>query len=101
MSVEINPTSGKPSQEKSQEKSQGKISHFRTNPAGLSYGFDCFQAAPGCTVIGTPSTEHTWFDGYRWQISVCKQCGEHLGWRFKGESQFFGLIHGRIISMVE
>ena len=80
---------------------QGKNSHYRTNPAGFSYGFDCFQAAPGCTVVGTPSTEHTWFDGYRWQISVCQQCGEQLGWRFEGESQFFGLIHGRIISMEE
>jgi hypothetical protein len=78
---------------------QGKNTHLRTNPAGFTYYFECFEDAPGCAVLGLPTMEHTWFNGYRWQICACKKCGEHLGWLFKGENRFFGLIQGRIISV--
>jgi len=31
---------------------------------------------------GRPTTEFSWFEGYSWQVAVCSECGEHLGWRF-------------------
>lgn len=72
--------------------------HTRTNPAGITFRFGCFQRAPGCSEIGTASGEHTWFSGCRWRIAVCRGCGRHLGWSFQGAQSFFGLILGRLIT---
>ena len=33
-------------------------------------------------IQGRPTLENTWFPGYRWQISYCPSCYEHLGWKF-------------------
>jgi hypothetical protein len=76
----------------------GHNTHVRTNPGGFTYQFRCFRAAPGCSAIGTITSEHTWFAGYAWQIACCRQCGEHLGWLFRGNYRFYGLIQGRIVS---
>ena len=76
----------------------GQVTHCRTNPGGFTYRFRCFRDAPGCSAIGTPVSEHTWFAGYVWQIACCRQCGEHLGWLFKGEDRFYGLIEGRVVT---
>uniref|UniRef100_A0A8D8L012 Protein cereblon n=1 Tax=Culex pipiens TaxID=7175 RepID=A0A8D8L012_CULPI len=29
-----------------------------------------------------PSTEFSWFPGYSWQITLCSNCRNHLGWKF-------------------
>lgn len=29
-----------------------------------------------------PSTEFSWFPGYSWQITLCANCRNHLGWKF-------------------
>lgn len=76
---------------------QGGHVHARTNPAGYTYEFGCYQDAPGCRVFGPRTDEHTWFAGYSWQIAVCGSCGEHLGWLFNGAGRFYGLIVDRII----
>ena len=75
----------------------GRNEHYRTNPAGYEYNFECFGEAPGCAIYGSPAMEYSWFNGYHWQIAGCKLCGEHLGWLFKGADRFFGLIKGKII----
>lgn len=69
-------------------------SHVHTfmNPAGIIYTFGCFQDAPGITAVGTTSTEHTWFSGYSWQILICSNCKEHLGWVFRDGDVFFALL---------
>lgn len=28
------------------------------------------------------TAEHSWFPGYAWTIASCRECGQHLGWRF-------------------
>jgi len=66
--------------------------HTCTNPAGIIYTFGCFQDAPGITATGTASSEYTWFTGYSWQILVCSNCNEHLGWLFRNGDIFFALI---------
>ena len=71
--------------------------HYRVNPSGIEYHFQCFGSAPGCAIAGPATSEHTWFTGYRWQIAVCNGCGEHLGWYFRGEGSFYGLITARLI----
>jgi hypothetical protein len=74
----------------------GQHVHTRMNPAGFEYTFDCFREAPGCRQVGTPSYEHTWFAGYCWQIAVCAGCGEQLGWLFRNQDGFYGLIKDRL-----
>lgn len=75
----------------------GSHSHQRSNPAGIIFDIECFQAAPGSTALGTATNEYTWFAGYTWQFSVCSGCGEHLGWLFKGERVFYALITDRLL----
>ena len=77
---------------------QGQHCHTCTNPADITYTIGCFRAAPGCCQIGPASFEHTWFQGYRWQMSICADCGEHLGWCFNSTDCFYGLILDRLLS---
>uniref|UniRef100_A0A182JW43 Protein cereblon n=1 Tax=Anopheles christyi TaxID=43041 RepID=A0A182JW43_9DIPT len=47
--------------------------------------------------VDRPSTNFSWFPGYSWQIIVCANCRQHLGWKFVAEKKnvlpksFFGL----------
>lgn len=49
-----------------------------------------------------PSTQHSWFPGYGWQIITCKQCNNHIGWKFTNAlpnlkpERFFGLTRKAI-----
>lgn len=74
----------------------GAHSHTCTNPHGIVYRIGCFGAAPGCTEVGPVFCEYSWFTGYCWQVSICSNCQEHLGWFFHGEQPFYGLIHDRL-----
>ncbi len=75
----------------------GRHEHIKTNPAGISFNFRCFQSAPGCSSLGGPTTEYSWFQGYSWSIAVCSGCGEHIGWRYRGDDSFFGLISTSLV----
>jgi hypothetical protein len=74
----------------------GQHRHSRLNPHGLSFVFGCFRTAPGAVGVGEAIAEHTWFAGRTWQIACCGQCGEHLGWRYRGADNFYGLILARL-----
>ncbi len=72
---------------------QGGFEHSCANPAGVLYRIGCFEEAPGCGAIGEESSEFTWFEGYAWQVVICRRCREHLGWRYRSSNHvFFGLI---------
>lgn len=75
----------------------GRFVHCRTNPAGFTFEFGCYSDAPGCSTVGEATTEHTWFPGHSWRLAVCRSCGEHLGWLFKGDTSFYGLIQDRLV----
>lgn len=77
--------------------SLGRFVHFRTNPAGFTFEFGCYSDAPGCSTVGEATTEHTWFPGHSWKLAVCRRCGEHLGWSFRGDASFYGLILDRLV----
>ena len=66
------------------------------NPEGTVFVIGCFAQAPGCVAIGAPMLEWTWFPGCRWQVALCRACGEHLGWRYTGADTFHGLILERL-----
>lgn len=72
--------------------------HSFFNPHGYVFQIKCFSLAQGCIVTGEPSSEFTWFAGYKWQIAICALCFAHLGWKFQsGSSTFYGLIKNNII----
>lgn len=74
----------------------GRHEHTRVNPLGIVFHFGCFSRAEGCDTVGPPTAEESWFPGYRWEIAGCGACHTHLGWAFRGEGGFFGLILDRL-----
>ena len=66
------------------------------NPDGFEYVIAGFTKAGGCREVSAPSWYWSWFPGCAWQISVCAACGAHLGWRFSGQSAFYGLSLSRL-----
>ncbi|MEE8059210.1 MAG: cereblon family protein [Pseudomonadales bacterium] len=86
---------------RSSEKIEIGISHhYRfTNPAGISYSIGCFRNASGCSIVGAATDEESWFGGYKWQMAICSECQEHLGWYYQNRRErfFFGLIQDRLI----
>lgn len=72
--------------------------HRFTNPQNFTYEIRCFGKTTNCAIHGEPTTEHTWFPGYAWQVTTCIQCRAHLGWKYTGtEPTFFGLINQRLL----
>jgi hypothetical protein len=78
-------------------KQNGSHVHHGTNPGGYEFDFACYEEAPGCSEVGPSSYAHSWFQAYSWQIAICAACGEHLGWRFSGETRFYGLILDKLL----
>ncbi|MDY0221384.1 MAG: cereblon family protein [Desulfobacterium sp.] len=76
----------------------GSHSHIFANPHGHVYEIGCYKRASGCLAIFEPSAEFSWFNGYHWQVTICKTCSNHLGWYFQSNaSSFFGLIQKDLI----
>merc|ERR1719240_2088534 len=51
--------------------------------------FDVVRVLPsaaGLCIRGIPTTAHSWFSGYAWQLAQCNVCGSLLGWAFSGWS---------------
>ncbi len=73
--------------------------HTFTNPAQFRFTIGCFSSAPGCAGTGGLSSEFSWFSGYQWQVILCSNCHEHLGWKFQSPSRrFYGLILNRLLN---
>ena len=72
----------------------GETNHFFTNPSGMGFDLLSYGQADGCSISGKPTEHFTWFEGFQWQYSYCKECGTHLGWHYScdGLTGFFGLI---------
>ncbi len=77
----------------------GEFEHTFLNPEGYVFRIGCFQSADGCLSLGVPTVEWTWFEGFEWQVAICRQCNTHLGWFYRslGEQNFFGLIQDLLI----
>jgi hypothetical protein len=76
----------------------GSHAHTFANPHGIEFRIGCFADAPGCLEQGEESGYWTWFAGFTWQVCICRQCGEHLGWLFRStDASFYGLILDRLL----
>ena len=78
--------------------------HTFFNPHGQVFELGVFSQAPGCTLIGPPTTEFTWFPGHAWTPAVCRGCLAHLGWLYEpagagafGGGVFWGLILAMLV----
>jgi hypothetical protein len=78
----------------------GAHEHEFLNPAGLRFVVACFAVAPGCKLVGEPSSVWSWFPGRAWQIALCGACGEHVGWSFHAPASppFYGLVRDRVVT---
>ena len=78
----------------------GAHQHRLTNPYGIRFDVGCFDQAPGCTEVGAPTDEATWFTPYEWRTALCVQCRRHLGWGFQAKPRrpFFALILNRLFT---
>jgi hypothetical protein len=76
--------------------------HVFTNPGGYTYEIGLYEFAD-CIARGPATTEYTWFPGHTWQLALCANCHEHLGWRYRkvGSTTFYGLIRDRLIEVDE
>lgn len=75
-----------------------RLDHVFTNPNGNTFHIGCWRAAAGCVGFGPESDEWAWFEGFSWQVAVCRGCAAHLGWFFRrDESSFAGLILPRLL----
>ncbi len=76
----------------------GSHEHTFMNPRGLVFHIGCFSGAGGCSIMGSPTSEYTWFPGFLWRYVICSACLSHLGWHYQsGESGFFGLILDQLV----
>ncbi|MVF12613.1 hypothetical protein FT643_10720 [Ketobacter sp. MCCC 1A13808] len=77
----------------------GETNHFFVNPAGAGFDIQTYQIAEGCVLAGAVTDYFSWFQGFAWQYSFCKQCNSHLGWYYscEGIEGFFGLVTDRLI----
>lgn len=77
---------------------EGAAESAFVNPAGYLFRLGYFRRAPGALPGGPETDQHSWFPGLAWRCVFCRDCQNHLGWRFSGEeSGFFGLILDRLI----
>lgn len=73
------------------------------NPGGVVHETVTVYKADNLTLIGRPSTEHSWFPGYAWTIAQCQECGHHMGWKFTATnkkttpSKFWGLCRSSLV----
>lgn len=76
----------------------GGHEHTFANPHGFVHHVRCFGFAESVAEIGAPETAFSWFPGYAWQILDCARCRVHIGWRFRGGEDFYGLIAERLVA---
>jgi hypothetical protein len=74
--------------------------HVFTNPGGFVYEIALYEYAD-CVMHGPATTDYSWFPGYAWQLALCANCHEHLGWRYRktGSAAFYGLIRDRLVEV--
>ncbi len=71
--------------------------HIFSNPAGIMFRVICFSDACGAVNVTEYTGDHSWFQGYLWSVSLCRFCGNHIGWHYNsGLKGFYGLIADRL-----
>ena len=73
---------------------EGPLANY-INPHGAVYDTLTVTDVLSTRLFGTPTSEYSWFPGYKWTILRCAHCNQHLGWKFQASKMlpklFFGL----------
>ncbi|XP_076469200.1 protein cereblon-like [Babylonia areolata] len=73
------------------------------NPQGHVHETLTVYKANNLSLLGRPSTEHSWFPGYAWTIAQCRRCASHMGWKFTAAKRkltpqkFWGLCRSSLV----
>ncbi|KAL8602511.1 hypothetical protein ACOMHN_065383 [Nucella lapillus] len=73
------------------------------NPQGHVHETLTVYKANNLSLLGRPSTEHSWFPGYAWTIAQCRGCASHMGWKFTATKKkltplkFWGLCRSSLV----
>ncbi|KAL1117028.1 hypothetical protein AAG570_004356, partial [Ranatra chinensis] len=52
------------------------------NPHGFLHETITLRRVMNLSLVGSRSTQYSWFPGYSWCIAVCETCHGHIGWQF-------------------
>jgi cereblon len=89
------------------ELARGELPLIFANPHGMLFELVLLRKVESVLVVGEPSLEATWFDGYAWTVTLCRTCLNHLGWNYGRVSSgpepavFFGLIRRELVESEE
>ncbi len=77
-------------------RANGSIQVF-PNPWGQMKKIWTVRSAHDLVIVGPPTVEFTWFDGFAWAVALCARCRNHLGWRYDAVQAgrppaFYGLL---------
>lgn len=76
------------------------------NPHGYVHETLTVYKANNLSLVGRPSTLHSWFPGYAWTIAQCRICGSHMGWKFTATKKdlspprFWGLTRSAMLPRI-
>ncbi|CAN9511671.1 unnamed protein product [Ophioblennius macclurei] len=76
------------------------------NPHGYVHETLTVYKANNLSLVGRPSTLHSWFPGYAWTIAQCRTCGSHMGWKFTATKKdlspprFWGLTRSAMLPRI-
>ncbi|VDO03218.1 unnamed protein product [Rodentolepis nana] len=62
---------------------EGSVQAY-VNPHGIIFDMLTLSTVyqRSIVLVGSPTSEYSWFPGYAWTIAECATCGVPLGWRF-------------------
>ena len=64
------------------------------NPHGFVHDTLTVSKVLNALFIGKPTSEHSWFPGYKWTIMNCAHCRGHLGWKFQATKLLPKVFYG-------
>ncbi|KAM8867040.1 protein cereblon [Synchiropus picturatus] len=76
------------------------------NPHGYVHETLTVYKANNLSLVGSPSTLHSWFPGYAWTIAQCRTCSSHMGWKFTATKKdltpprFWGLTRSAMLPRI-
>ncbi|CAH1784300.1 unnamed protein product, partial [Owenia fusiformis] len=85
---------------------QGPMAAY-VNPGGHVHETLTVYKAQNLSMVGGPSTEHSWFPGYAWTIVQCAHCHTHMGWKFTATKKklkpdkFWGITRSALLPGLE
>ena len=83
---------------------EGPLTNY-INPHGIVHDTLTVTDVLNTRLVGKPTSEYSWFPGYKWTTLYCAHCNQHLGWKFQSSKLipqlFFGLTRKSLIWQIK